>query len=293
MPLYSVPFVVIDVETTGGAPSMASLTEVAAARYRGGELTGTFRTFVRPDQRIPPFIAALTGITDEMVATAPPTGSVLPSLLEFIGSGVIVGHNVRFDLSFLDHALRSTGREALENPAVDTLAMARRLVRDDFPNRQLGTLASLLRLEHQPAHRALDDVLATGDLLHFLLERAGSFCIVDLGELLLLPRLLGHPQARKLRETATVPHRPGLYWFADARGRVLFVEQAQNVRARARSHFLVEGDRRTNRLLRQMRTVGHRCCPDERSAAAMERALVERWNPLFNRAPRARAGHAA
>jgi DNA polymerase-3 subunit epsilon len=246
MPLHSVPFVVIDVETTGGAPSMASLTEVAAARYRGGELAGTFRTFVRPDQRIPPFIAALTGITDAMVATAPSAGAVLPSLLEFIGTGVVVGHNVRFDLSFLDHALHSTGREALGNPAVDTLAMARRLVRDDFPNCQLGTLASHLRLEHQPAHRALDDVLATGDLLHALLERA--------------------------------------------RGRVLFVEQAEDVRARARSHFLVKGDRRTNRLLRQMRTVGHRCCPDERSAAAMERALVERWNPMFNRATRARAG---
>ncbi len=144
-PLHSVTFVVVDVETTGGSPATASLTEVAAARYQGGELIGTFRTFVRPDERIPPFITAMTGISDAMVATAPRAGQILPSLLEFIGGAVLVGHNIRFDLSFLDHALGSTGRASLCNPAVDTLALARRLVRgdDDLPNCQLGTLSSV------------------------------------------------------------------------------------------------------------------------------------------------------
>jgi DNA polymerase-3 subunit epsilon len=289
-PLHSVSFVVVDVETTGGSPSTASLTEVAAARYRGGELIGTFGTFVRPDERIPPFITAMTGISDAMVASAPRPGQILPSLLEFIGGAVLVGHNIRFDLSFLDHALGSSGRESLRNPAVDTLALARRLVRgdDDLPNCQLGTLSACLRLEHRPSHRALADVLATGDLLHALLERAGTFGILDLGELLALPALLGHPQARKLRTTVRLPRQAGLYWFSDARDRMLYVDRAEDLRSAARSHFLVQGDRRTNRLLRQMHSVGHHCVPDPRSAAALERVLLDRWNPPFNQAGAAR-----
>ncbi len=215
-PLHQVTFVVVDVETTGGSPATSSLTEVAAARYRGGEMLGTYQTLVRPDEGIPPLITALTGINDAMVFGAPRVGEMLPSFLEFIGGAVLVGHNLRFDLSFIDHALVSTGRDRLGNAAVDTLALARRLVRDVAPNCKLGTLASILRLPHQPSHRALTDVLATGDLLHTLLERAGSFGILGLEELLDLPRLVGHPQAAKLRLTTRLPHRPGVYWFVDA-----------------------------------------------------------------------------
>jgi hypothetical protein len=138
-PLSQVTFVVVDVETTGGSPSTDSLTEVAAARYRGGEMLGTYQTFVRPDERIPPFITALTGISDAMVADAPRVGEMLPSFLEFVGRSVLVGHNLRFDLSFLDHALMATGRARLANRTVDTLALARRLVRDVVPDCKLGT----------------------------------------------------------------------------------------------------------------------------------------------------------
>ena len=217
-PLHQVTFVVVDVETTGGSPATCSLTEVAAARYRGGELLGTYQTLVRPDERIPPLITAMTGINDAMVSGAPRIGEMLPSFLEFVGGAVLVGHNIRFDLSFINHALLSTGRDHLANATVDTLALSRRLIRDMTPNCKLGTLAAILRLPHQPSHRALADVLATGDLLHALLERAGSFGILGLDELLDLPRLIGHPQSAKLRLTTRLPHRPGVYWFVDAAG---------------------------------------------------------------------------
>ena len=273
---------VVDVETTGGSPASASLTEVAAARYRGGERLGTYQTLVRPDERIPPLITALTGISDEMVSGAPRVGEMLPSFLEFVGGAVLVGHNLRFDLSFLDHALTSTGRDRLSNATVDTLALSRRLVRDMVPNCKLGTLASSLRLPHQPSHRALADVLATGDLLHALLERAGSFGIVGLEELLDLTRLLGHPQAAKLRLTTRLPHRPGVYWFTDASGTVLYVGKATDLQARVRSYFT--GDRRpkVGRLLRQLHAVNHRVCPGPLAAAVTEGRLIRAWAPAFN-----------
>ena len=284
-PLCDVTFVVLDVETTGGSPATSSLTEVAAARYRFGELLGTYRTFVRPDERIPPAITALTGISDAMVADAPPIGAMLPSFLEFVGDGVVVGHNVRFDLSFLDHALAATGRDRLSatHASVDTLALARRLVRDEVHDCKLGTLADTLRLTHRPSHRALDDVLATGDLLHTLLERAGTYGIVSLEELRDLPTLVGHPQADKLRLTVRLPHRPGVYWFTDAVGTVLYVGKATDLQARVRSYFT--GDRRpkVSRLLRQLHTVHHRVCPGPLHAEVLEGRLIRTWGPPYNR----------
>jgi DNA polymerase III epsilon subunit family exonuclease len=281
-PLSQVTFVVLDVETTGGSPGSASLTEVAAARYRGGERIATYQTLVRPDERIPPFITALTGISDSMVADAPRIGEMLPSFLEFLGGGVVVGHNVRFDLSFLNHALESTGRDRLANATVDTLVLARRLVRDMVPNCKLGTLAASLRLPHQPSHRALTDVLATGDLLHALLERAGSYGIVGLEELLDLPKMVGHPQAAKLKLTNRLPHRPGVYWFCDAAGHVLYVGKATDLHSRVRSYFSGDTRNKVGRLLRQMDTVHFRVCPGPLTAAVLEGRLIRTWAPLFN-----------
>ncbi len=281
-PLHQVTFVVVDVETTGGSPDRCSLTEVAAARYRGGELLGTYQTFVRPDDRIPPLITALTGISDAMVADAPRVGEMLPSFLEFVGRSVLVGHNLRFDRSFLDHALVATGREPLANRTVDTLALARRLVRDMVHDCKLGTLAATLRLPHQPCHRALSDVLATGDLLHALLERAGSFGILGLEELIDLPKLVGHPQSAKLRLTVRLPHRPGVYWFTDAAGHVLYVGQATDLQTRVRSYFTSDQRRKVGRLLRLLDRVHYRVCPGPLSAAVVEGRLIRAWSPPFN-----------
>ncbi len=287
-PLHSVTFVVIDVETTGGSPNGANLTEVAAARYQGGELLGTYQTLVRPDERIPPFITALTGISDAMVADAPPVGTILPSLLEFVRDAVVVGHNIRFDLSFLDHALVATGRERLSasNASVDTLALARRLVRDGVRDCKLGTLSAALRLPHKPSHRALADVLATGDLLHALLERAGTFGITGLSELLELPRLVGHPQAGKLKLTNRLPRRPGVYWFTDSTGDVLYVGKAADLRSRVRSYFTGDGRQKVGRLLRQLDAVHHHVCPGSLTAEVIEGRLIRAWSPPFNRVGR-------
>jgi hypothetical protein len=153
-------------------------------------------------------------------------------------------------------------------------------------------LADGLRLDHQPSHRALSDVLATGDLLHALLERAGSFGILGLEELLALPRLIGHPQAAKLALTTRLPHRPGVYWFTDAAGTVLYVGRATDLRTRVRSYFSGDRRRKVGRLLRQLHAVHHRVCPDPLSAAVIEGRLIRAWSPAYNqqgkvrRAPR-------
>src|SRR4029079_5795454 len=158
-----------------------------------------------PGREIPPTITFLTGITHSMVVTAPSIESVLPAFLEFARDSVIVGHNIRFDLAFLDPAIRRHGYARLSQPSVDTCALARRLVRDEVPNCKLGTLAERFRLGHTPTHRALDDALATGDLLHLLIERASAYGVTGLDDLFSLPKIGSHPQAAKLRHTDDLP----------------------------------------------------------------------------------------
>lgn len=282
-PLREVTFCVIDLETTGGSPTSCGITEIGAVRFRGGECLGTFQTLVNPGCAIPPEITVLTGITEAMVYPAPRIEQVLPTLLEFIGDAVIVGHNVRFDLGFLQAALERDDRPRLANRSVDTVALARRLVRDEVPNCRLGTLAERLRLPHRPSHRALDDALTTGDLLHLLLERAGRLGVTGLDDLLTLPTMAGHAQAAKLRLTDGLPRTPGVYIFRSAVGDVLYVGKATNLRARVRSYFSGDERRKVGALLRETVRIDHIEHPNPLAAAVHEVRLIHQHTPPYNR----------
>jgi DNA polymerase-3 subunit epsilon len=282
-PLADVTFCVIDLETTGGSPTECSITEIGAVKLRGGECLGTFQTLVNPGCAIPPEITVLTGITHAMVLPAPRIEQVLPALLEFVGEAVIVGHNVRFDVGFLQAALERDDRPRLRNRTVDTVALARRLVRDEVPNCKLGTLARHLRLDHTPSHRALDDALATGDLLHVLLERAGGLGVTGLDDLFALPTMAGHAQAAKLRLTDGLPRSPGVYVFRGSRGEVLYVGKATNLRSRVRSYFSGDERRKIGALLRETQRIDHVVHPHPLSAAVHEVRLIHRFTPRYNR----------
>ena len=284
-PLSDVTFCVIDFETTGGSAEHDRITEIGAVKYRAGECLGTFQTLVNPGVAIPPYITILTGITEAMVIPAPRIESLLGTLTHFIGDAVIVAHNARFDVGFLNAALVRDDRDPLDNKVVDTVALARRLVRDEVPDCKLGTLANRLRLPHQPSHRALDDALATADLLHLLLERAAGFGVMGLDDLIALPRLGTHPQAAKLRLTEDLPRSPGVYIFSDATGRVLYVGKATNLRQRVRSYFsTAETRRKVGPMLRQVHGVNHIPTPDTLTAEVLETRLIQRLLPQYNHA---------
>jgi DNA polymerase-3 subunit epsilon len=282
-PLAETTFCVLDLETTGATVESCGITEIGAVRVRGGELLGTFHTLVNPGTAIPPEITFLTGITQAMVLPAPRIDAVLDALADFVAGTVIVGHNIRFDVSFLNAAFERHGWSRLSNPTVDTCALARRLVRDEVPNCRLGTLASRFRLDHKPTHRALDDALATTDLLHLLLERAAAFGVLGLDDLLALPRLGGHPQVAKLRLTTTLPRTPGVYLFVDGRGEVLYVGKATNLRQRVRSYFAGDDRRKIGPLLRETHDIRHLVCATTLEAAVTEVRLIHQHQPRYNR----------
>lgn len=174
--LKDTTFAVIDLETSGGSPkSGAGITEIGVVKVRGGVVLGTFQSFVDPGHSLPSFITQLTGISDEMLLSAPFIDEVLPTLFEFLGSPdetVLVAHNSPFDMSFLKAAALVHEYEWPNYLTVDTARLARAVLdRDEVVNCKLGTLAEFFNTSVSPNHRALDDALATVDVLHGIIER--------------------------------------------------------------------------------------------------------------------------
>lgn len=283
-PLSETTFCVLDLETTGGNRDHDLITEIGVVKVRGGQCLGTFHTLVNPGRAIPPQITVLTGLTDAVVRDAPRIEAVLGTLVDFLADSVFVAHNASFDLGFLRAALARADRPEYRPTVVDTAALARRLVRDEVPNCKLSTLASRLRLDHVPTHRALDDALATTDLLHLLLERAAGLGVLGLDDLTMLAKVAGHPQARKLTLTASLPRSPGVYLFCGARDEVLYVGKATNVRQRVRSYFGSDDRRRIGPMLREMQQIRHLELSDPLTAEVVEARLIARLLPRYNRA---------
>lgn len=167
---------VIDFETTGMSPaSGARATEVAAVLVRDGRIVDRYQSLMHSAARVPPFIERLTGISDRMLATAPPAGQVMREVGEFVGGHVLVAHNAAFDRRFWQSERRLAGctsenAEPADAGFVCTLLLARRLY-PEAPNHRLGTLVEFLDLPRTArAHRALADAEATAHLLLRLLR---------------------------------------------------------------------------------------------------------------------------
>jgi DNA polymerase III epsilon subunit family exonuclease len=178
--LSQTTFAVLDLETSGGSPRLgAGITEIGVVKVKGGVVIGTFQSFVDPGHALPVFITELTGITDHMLVSAPYIDEILPTLLEFLGSHdetVIVAHNSPFDMSFLKAAALAHEIDWPPYITVDTARLARAVLdTDEVINCKLSTLASFFGASTSPTHRALDDAMATVDVLHGLIERLSGF----------------------------------------------------------------------------------------------------------------------
>ncbi len=285
-PLFDVVFCVLDLETTGGSPRDCEITEIGAVKYKHGEQIGSFQTLVDPGSPIPASITMLTGITHAMVYDAPKIETAFPSFVEFIGDSVIVGHNVRFDLSFLNAAAQRLGYERLGNDTVDTAALARRLVREEVRNLRLQSLAAHFRSPVTPNHRALEDARATAHVLHGLLERAGTLGVTNLDDLLALPRARGSRYYRKIKLTEALPRSPGVYLFKDRDDNVIYVGKATNLRQRVRQYFYGDTRKTIGNMMRELTTVEHQVCATALEAEITELRLIHAHRPRYNRKSR-------
>ncbi|WP_110933081.1 PolC-type DNA polymerase III [Paenibacillus bouchesdurhonensis] len=169
--LRGATYIVFDIETTGLSVTQNKIIEIAAVKMVEGKEVDRYATFVNPHVRIPYNIQQLTNINDDMVRDAPDVGPVLKEFVEFAGDAVLVAHNARFDIGFVNAKLKELGQKPMDNPVLDTLELARML----FPtmkNHRLNTLAAKYKVSLENHHRAIDDTLALGEILNGLLEDA-------------------------------------------------------------------------------------------------------------------------
>jgi DNA polymerase III subunit epsilon len=235
--LEKATYVVFDLETTGLTPSTARICEIGAQKVVRLEPMETFETLVSPGVPLPAAISALTGITARLLIGAPRAEHAVRRFLAFAGDGVLVAHNARFDLGFLEREVeRLTGRR-IAAPVVDTVWLARRLLGDRTRRVGLAALAHFFGVASTPCHRALPDARATAEVLVRLIglaQERGARSVADLVE-------LSAPRARRLhtkrRLMAGAPHSPGVYVFRDRHGQALYVGRARDLRARLRSYF--------------------------------------------------------
>ncbi|MDQ1294791.1 MAG: polymerase subunit epsilon [Actinomycetota bacterium] len=288
LPLHDVTFVIVDLETTGGSPHSSGITEIGAVKVRAGRTLGEFQTLVNPGGPIPPFIAVLTGITDAMVASAPPVCQVLPEFLDFAAGTVLVAHNAPFDIGFLQAACEATGHPWPAHDVVDTVRLARQLVgKHEARNRKLATLARLFGARTTPEHRALADARATVDVLHALLERIGSHGVTTLPELLAFRTKISPAVLRKRRLADDLPHSPGVYLFRDADGRVLYVGTSVDIRTRVSTYFTgAEQRSRMARMVTRAEAVTCVVCTTPLEARVRELRLIAELTPHYNRRSR-------
>jgi DNA polymerase-3 subunit epsilon len=287
-PLVETTFVVVDLETTGGSPADAAITEIGAVKVRGGEVLGEFQTLVNPGTPIPPFIAVLTGITDAMVAGSPGMATVLPAFLEFARGSVLVAHNAGFDISFLRASAAATGHAWPPFRVLDTVHLARQVVtRDEARNHKLATLAHLFRSPVTPDHRALTDAQATVHVLHRLLERVGSLGVTSVEELASFTSRVSPQQRRKRYLADGLPSGPGVYVFRDVRGRALYVGTSRDVRSRVRTYFTASEQRtRMAEMVGIAERVDAVPCATTLEAEVRELRLIAEHKPRYNRRSR-------
>jgi len=230
-----------------------------------------------------PAIAALTGIDPRALRGAPPVELAVRRFLEFAGDAVLVAHNARFDIGFLDREVeRLTGRR-IAAPVVDTVWLARRLLGERTKKVGLASLAHFFGVSTEPCHRALPDARATAEILVVLIglaQERGARTLADIVE-------LAAPRARRLHAKRSLvsgaPPRPGVYVFRGRGGLALYVGRARDLRARLRSYFAGGRQRpAVEAALAALENVEWRETGSELEAALEELRLLRELRPPAN-----------
>jgi DNA polymerase-3 subunit epsilon len=284
MPLSQATFVVVDLETTGGSPAEAGITEIGAVRIRGGEVIGEYSTLVNPGIAVPPFVAALTGITDALLMTAPRLEAVLPSFLEFMRGSILIAHNAPYDVGFLKGACRKLEYPWPGPQVLDTARIARvTLQPGEVRNCKLGTLAAHFHATVTPTHRAFDDARATADVFHALVARLGNLGVQTVEDLQAFSSKVSPTQRSKRHLADGLPDAPGVYVFKDQTGTALYIGTSKSIRTRVRGYFTASENRRR---MAEMVGIAHEVtpivCASTLEARVRELRLIAEHQPRYN-----------
>lgn len=289
-------FIAIDVETTGLRPVNQRVIEIALHRYRGGQLEERYETLLNPGREIPAFISTLTGIRNEDVEYAPVFTDIADIVVDFIGDALLIGHNVRFDISFVNAELKKAGHEPLVNERLDTLTLAVRYLKD-LKKPSLDRVASKLGLQPRDIHRAGRDAHLTAEAALRLVDIAARTGVSSIDDLKAADVPARHRprddvgRARSLMDRswlANIPRKPGVYIMRSAQDEIIYVGKAKNLRERLASYYSqpLGYTRKMDGLIESMARVETEVVGTELQALVLESQLIHRYQPRYNTAMR-------
>ncbi len=272
-------YAIVDIETTGGYAAANGITEISILLSDGQSVTGKYTTLINPGQPIPPYISAMTGITDKMVATAPRFEEVAENIYNLLHDRIFIAHNVSFDYSFIKNHLRESGFD-LNTKKLCTVRLSRKII-PGLPSYSLGKLSRSLDIVITDRHRANGDAEATAKIFHLLLAKdKENFIQKSLqrnSKEWILP-----PNVPKEHFEA-LPYTPGVYYFHNEKGKVVYVGKANNIRYRVNSHFSNNSEsRQKQNFMRHVYAISHQPCGTELIAHILESAEIKKRWPVFN-----------
>ena len=281
--LEAATYVVVDLETTGLRPGTSRICEIGAVKVSGFEVVDEFETLVDPRVPLGATITALTGLTDGQLRGAPPVPAAVHDFLAFAGDAVLVAHNARFDLSFLDRETERLTGSRLAAPVVDTVSLARRLLAGRVPRASLAQLSYFFGTSVHPCHRALPDAQATAEVLLALIGLAQERGARTVADLVALSATRTRRAFDKRHLAFGAPTRPGVYLFRDRNDQLLYVGRARDLRARLRSYFRTERQRpQVEAALAAVERIEWRVLGSELEAALEELRLIRELRPPAN-----------
>ena len=281
--LEEAEYVVVDLETTGLRPGSSQICEIGAVRVRGFELVEEFQTLVDPRVPLGAVVSALTGLTDRQLRGAPPPPVAVRRFLAFAGDAVLVAHNARFDLAFLDRETERLTGSRLAAPVVDTVPLARRLLAGRVPRASLGQLSYFFGTAVRPCHRALPDAQATAEVLLALIGLAQERGARTVADLVGLAATRTRRVWDKRHLAFGAPTRPGVYLFYDRNDQLLYVGRARDLRARLRSYFRSDRQRpAVEAAVAAVERIEWRVLGSELEASLEELRLIRELRPPAN-----------
>jgi DNA polymerase III subunit epsilon len=272
-------YAIVDIETTGGYAENHRITEIAIVHHDGLQIGKKFKSLINPGRPIPSYITGLTGITNEMVLDAPRFEDIASEIAEALSGKVFVAHNAHFDYSFLKKEFEQAGIP-WQTKKLCTVRLSRKII-PGLRSYSLGSIAESVGIKIANRHRASGDADATVSLFSLLLNRDHEGHILkalkrNSGETILPPNL---PKA----DYETLPAKPGVYYFTNARGRVIYVGKAANIKKRIAGHF--SGDAREwsrQNIRNEIHRIRYELTGNEMIALIYESQEIRRLWPKYN-----------
>ncbi len=272
-------YAIVDIETTGGHAAAHSITEIAIHVHDGTRVTKHFKTLINPERKIPLYITALTGITNEMVATAPLFEEVAEEIYELLHDNIFIAHSVNFDFSFIKHHLKINNYD-LNVKKLCTVRLSRKVF-PGFPSYSLGNICRNLGIRIDDRHRADGDAKATVALFDKILINNGLVFIDAMLKRSSAEQWM--PENLDKNQIEQLPSSPGVYYFHNAKGKIIYVGKAINLKKRVSSHFTHnDAEKKRQYFLRHVCKITYKDCANELQALILESAEIKRLWPKYN-----------